>query len=161
MLIPATDHDFAALIAGTAPRGYRVSLAGIESPDTLTMLRALARDIAASFSPAAWLVVEHGEIAAMVSIVAPPAAGVVTIGYGVATDRRGRGIARRAIGDIVTWAASDLRVSALAAATAADNPASQRVLAANGFVQTGTGVDPDDGPLLLWQHSLADAPRGG
>lgn len=151
MLIAAEDSDFAALIAGEPVRGLLQPPDGVESAEVLSMLRRLAADLAADFQPSAWLMAEAGEVVGLCSIVVPPADGVVTIGYGVAPQRRGRGIAQRAIAGLVTWAQGDDRVSALAAATSPANVASQRVLAANGFSRIGMADDPDDGPLILWR----------
>jgi RimJ/RimL family protein N-acetyltransferase len=157
MLISATDGDFAALIAGTAPRGMAVAPGGIESAEILAMLRGLSADVGARFTPNAWMMVEDGEIAGLVSITSTPKDGAIDIGYGVAASRRRRGVARRAIADLVIWAGNDPRVSAITASTAPDNPASQRVLAANGFVRIGATIDPEDGPLILWRRETAPA----
>lgn len=155
MLIPATDADFAALIDGTARPGLAVAPGGIEAAEVLAMLRGLCADIGAAFAPNAWLIVEDGEIAGLCSITSAPRAGAIDIGYGVAASRRRCGIARRAIADLAIWASDDPRVTAITAATSPENPASQRVLAANGFIETGTTIDPDDGPLILWRRETA------
>ena len=153
MLIPATDNDFAALIAGHPVRGHTLPHGGIENPEILTMLRGLAAKI--PFTPNAWLMAEAGEIAGLCSLTTAPENGILTIGYGVAPARRQRGIARRAIADLVAWARTDPRVIAITAATSPENRASQHVLTANGFAPAGERIDPEDGPLRLWHHALA------
>jgi RimJ/RimL family protein N-acetyltransferase len=157
MLIPATDADFAALIAGSALHGLAIAPGGIEGAEILAMLRGLSAEIGASFTPNAWLMVEEGEIAGLCSITSVPKDGVIHIGYGVAVSRHRRGVAQRAIADLILWAGTDPRVTAITAATSPDNPASQRVLVANGFIETGTTIDPEDGPLILWRREVAPA----
>jgi RimJ/RimL family protein N-acetyltransferase len=161
MLIAATPDDFATLVAGGAPRGMALAPGGIESTEIVEMLAGLADSIAASFAPAAWMMVEQGEIVGLLSITDLPCAGVINVGYGVAPSRRRRGVATRAIADLINWAASDTRVTTITAATAPDNLVSQRVLAANGFVQSGTTIDPEDGPLLIWHQDVAAAANQG
>ncbi|MBC7520307.1 MAG: GNAT family N-acetyltransferase [Sandarakinorhabdus sp.] len=155
MLILATDADFAALVAGTALPGLAIAPGGIEGAEILAMLRGLSAEIGASFTPNAWLMVKDDEIAGLVSITSAPKDGAIDIGYGVAASRRRRGIARSAIAELVAWANGDPRVTAITAATSPDNPASQRVLAANGFARIGTTIDPEDGPLILWRSETA------
>ncbi|MBC7520084.1 MAG: GNAT family N-acetyltransferase, partial [Sandarakinorhabdus sp.] len=60
-----------------------------------------------------------------------------------------------AIAELVAWANGDPRVTAITAATSPESPASQRVLAANGFARIGTTIDPEDGPLILWRSETA------
>jgi len=151
MLIEATDDHFAALIAGEAPDGLAVAEGGVETPEVLAMLRGLSAEVGESFEPNAWLIVEDGEVAGLTSLVRTPYVGdTVMIGYGVAASRRGRGIATRAVTDLLAWARSDHRVSTVTAETAIDNLASQRVLEANGFTRSGEREDEDDGPLFCW-----------
>jgi RimJ/RimL family protein N-acetyltransferase len=86
--------------------------------------------------------------------VPPNAEGVVEIGYGVAPERRRLGHATRAVTLLVGAARSDPRVRALIAETALANLPSQRVLQANGFVQTGHGMDDDEGETIVWRLPL-------
>jgi len=151
MLIEATDAHFAALIAGEAPDGLTLAEGGVETPEMLAMLRGLSAEVGETFEPNAWLIVEDGEVAGLTSLVRTPYVGdTVMIGYGVAASRRGRGIATRAVADLLAWARSDHRVSTVTAETAIHNLASQRVLEANGFARSGEREDEDDGPLFCW-----------
>lgn len=43
---------------------------------------------------------------------------------------------------------------ALTAETSVDNPASQTVLARNGFRRVGEREDAEDGPLICWRLEL-------
>ena len=152
MLIEAEDDDFAALVAGIAPRGLMLAAGGIEDAETLTMLRSLAGSIRAGFRPAAWLIVEQDTVIGLCSpIAAPGPAAALDIGYGVAASWRRLGAARRAVADVVDWARADPRIQAVTAATATGNIASQRVLVANSFARTGMAHDDDHGELICWR----------
>ncbi|CAN5596479.1 hypothetical protein BH10PSE4_BH10PSE4_22350 [soil metagenome] len=155
MLIEATDAHFAALIAGRAPGGLAVAEGGVEAPEVLAMLRGLSAEVGESFEPNAWMIVEAGEVVGLCSLVRVPyVGGTVMIGYGVAASRRRRGIAGRAVAELLVWARGDHRVSIVTAETAIDNGPSQRVLEANGFARTGERTDEDDGDLHCWRVSV-------
>jgi len=87
----------------------------------------------------------------MCSITHPPREGVIDIGYGVAPSRQGRGIAGRAIRDVVGWARGRPEVHGITAETSLANLASQRVLAGAGFVRVGERLDAEDGALICWR----------
>lgn len=151
MLIEATDAHFAALLAGDSPDGLVVAEGGVEAPEVLAMLRALSAEVGESFHPNAWMIVENGEVVGLTSLVRTPYVGdTVMIGYGVAASRRRRGIATRAVADLLAWARSDHRVATVTAETSIHNAASQRVLEANGFQRTGERTDAEDGELFCW-----------
>ena len=155
MLIEATDAHFADLIAGRVPQGLRVAEGGVETPRMLAMLRGLSAEVSESFQPNAWLIVEDGEVVGLCSLVRTPYVGdSVMIGYGVAASRRRRGIAGRAVAQLLAWARSDYRVATVTAETAIHNGPSQRVLEANGFTRTGEREDEEDGPLLCWSVAV-------
>jgi RimJ/RimL family protein N-acetyltransferase len=154
MLLPATDADFALLLEGRAPRGLRLPDSALAPPEVLAMLRDLAAVIATVFEPAAWLVVDGDEAVGLLSVTRPPHEGELHIGYGVAPSREGRGIATRAVGELVDWARGDARVIRLTADTSVDNLGSQRVLESNGFTRIGEREDPEDGRLACWERRL-------
>ena len=151
MILAATAADFAALRDGRAPRGFRLPDSPIASPPVLGMLAELADSIALVFAPAAWLIVEDGEVVGLCSITRMPLGNAVNIGYGVAPTRQSRGSAGRAVGDIVAWARTDARIHRLTAETTPDNTPSQRVLERNGFLRCGERHDPEDGLVICWQ----------
>ena len=161
MLIEAEDADFETLCAKDEARGYRVAADGFASPETLAMLREVAQEVRAEIAPAAWLIVEAGEIVGMVTLKnAPDEAGRVEIGYGVAGSHHRRGIAGRAVAGVLAWARAHPQIWAVTAETAEDNLASQRVLARNGFVPCGRRSDEEDGDLLLWEAPTESAGTG-
>lgn len=153
MLIEAKNEDFAALSRGEAPAPLRLCDSPVAPPEVLAMLAELADEIGGVFSPAAWMMVEDGEIVGLISPTRPLDAedGSLHIGYGVAPTRQGRGAATRAVADLAAWAKDDPRVNALTAETSVDNPASQAVLARNGFQAVGERVDDEDGPVICWR----------
>ncbi len=151
-LQPASDADLAALVAGQAPPPLLVPPGGIESADTLAMLRNLAAGIRPGFAPAAWLLVAAGEIVGLLSLVKPPAEGVLHIGYGIAPARRRLGHARAAVRALCNWARDDARVLGISAETNIDNLPSQKVLTANGFAVCGERHDDEDGAMLIWHR---------
>jgi [ribosomal protein S5]-alanine N-acetyltransferase len=76
-----------------------------------------------------------------------------SVGYWVARDRNGRGLASRALAAMVDYAFTELDLHRLEATTAVDNVASQRVLARTGFTQIGVARKR----ILIrgaWQDSL-------
>ena len=100
-----------------------------------------------------WLAVSEGEVIASLAVKEPVTAGAVEIGYGVAAERRGRGIATMAVGLLLPVLAGH-GVTLVRAETAVRNPASGRVLLKTGFQRWGGRVDPEDGALDLWQRNL-------
>ncbi len=66
-----------------------------------------------------------------------PAWGIGEVGYYVDPDAQGQGYATAAVGLLVDYAFDDRRLEKLSADALATNPASQRVLEKNGFVEEG------------------------
>ena len=64
--------------------------------------------------------------------------GMVEVGYGLREGFCGNGYMTEAVKVVSQWALSQPRVSRVEAETEADNSSSQKVLAACGFVPTGT-----------------------
>ena len=155
MLVEAEAADFASLLAGSAPHPFAlVPDSLLAPPEVLQMLADLAAAIRPHFAPSSWMIVEGGEIVGLLSAVRPPANGELHIGYGIVSSRRRRGLAARAVTELVVWASSDPRLERLTAETAVDNLPSQRVLEVNNFRVTGTREDADDGSLLTWERMV-------
>jgi RimJ/RimL family protein N-acetyltransferase len=153
MIVEATIADFDALIRGADVNGCRVAAGGIETPEVLAMLKNLAANVGADFKPAAWMIVDHGIIIGLCSLLTPPdAAGVIAIGYGIDTQYRGQGHGTRAIHDIADWARRHHSISAITAETASDNYPSQQILRNNGFIKSGERHDAQDGDLYCWLY---------
>jgi len=155
MLIDATDALFARLVSGESLDGLTVAEGGLEAPEVLAMLQGLAASLRESIDPCAWLMVEAGEVVGLISLTKPPTAeGAVEIGYGVAESRRGRGVAGRAVGDLLTLARAHPALKTIIAETSPRNLASQAALVRNGFVRTGERFDEEDGDLICWRAEV-------
>ena len=155
MILPAEDEDFEALLLGKPIQDLRSG--GRIAPDpVIQMLRDLANRIRATCDPAAWWMVEADEVVGLCSITSGPSAeGVIDIGYGVSDSHEGRGVAIRAVGEVLKWARLRSDLTAVTAETSIHNPASQRVLERNGFVRTGARTDAEDGDLICWRIPVA------
>ena len=154
MIVETTCEDYASLLLGVAPRGFRLADTPIAPEAVLAMLAEVAATVGRRFSPASWLIVDGNEVVGLCSVTRPPDGGIIDIGYGIAPSRQNRGIAGRAIGDIVTWASGTAQVRAITAETAVANLPSQRVLLRNGFISVGERIDDEDGPLICWRRSI-------
>lgn len=156
MLVEATADHFAALLRDQAPEGLTLCDSPLAPPPVMAMLAQLADRIRPAFAPAAWMIVEAGEVVGLLSPTRPLDVRdrSLHIGYGVAPTRQGRGVATRAVADLIAWARQDDRVHALTAETSVDNPASQTVLSRNGFQAVGQRVDDEDGPVIAWRLDL-------
>ncbi len=66
--------------------------------------------------------------------------GTAEIGYWVAREARGRGVARRALIALTRWAAGELGLHRLIVTHSTENPASCRVAAAAGYTVEGTQI---------------------
>ena len=124
-------------------------------PGVLRLLRGMTKRLEDAGCRGSWLIVAGSEVVGLCGYKQPPSQdGKVEIGYGIAMGRRDRGHASRAVAAMLDHARRDPAISAVVAATAVANVVSQRVLERNGFAQTGTSYDPDDGELIWWQSIL-------
>ncbi|KKB82816.1 acetyltransferase [Devosia limi DSM 17137] len=155
MITEASASDFALLQVGRAPDDYRLAPGNIAPTEVIEMLSELAEGIRPNFTPCAWMIIEDGEIVGLCSLIRTPEASNIHIGYGVSPSRWGKGIASRAVADVLAWARRHPRVDWVTAETGAENLASQSVLRRNGFEQIGTCVNEEDGPLIQWRKNTA------
>lgn len=81
----------------------------------------------------------------------PTAAGVVELGYEVADEYRGRGLATAFAGALVAQAFAHPAVTAIVAHTLAVLNPSTRVLLNHRFTKVADLYDPADGPLWQWE----------
>ena len=157
-LVELEDADFEWLLSGDAAprRGLTLPPGGVDEPETLEHVRRLTRRLHAAGRRSSWMAVAGTDVVGMIGHKTPPSPdGTVEIGYGIAPSRRGLGYATQAVAALIADARGDGAVRAIAAETANDNLASQRVLTKNGFARLGQRTDPDDGPLVLWRLELA------
>ena len=85
----------------------------------------------------------------------PDRTGMVEIAYGIVPSREGRGYATEAAAALVRFALADEQVRLVRAHTLPMLNPSARVLEKCGFRNTGTFVDPDDGPVWRWERGPA------
>ncbi|MEU9044173.1 MULTISPECIES: GNAT family N-acetyltransferase [unclassified Kitasatospora] len=81
--------------------------------------------------------------------------GSAELGYRIAESAAGRGLASAVVAEVCRLAATSYGLTGLTAATTVDNPASQAVLARNGF-RFVDEVLLGDRPGLSYRRSLAD-----
>jgi RimJ/RimL family protein N-acetyltransferase len=157
MLVEAVDAHFAWML-GEIPApfpGLKLPHDGVDSPGVLRLLRNMTRRLTEAGCGGSWLVVAGNEVVGLCGYKQPPSEdGKIEIGYGIALGHRDRGYASRAVAGLLDHARRDPAIFVVTAATATANVVSQRVLERNGFVQTGTSYDPDDGTLIWWQAKL-------
>jgi RimJ/RimL family protein N-acetyltransferase len=127
------DLDRADILAG-APLPRAVEL---PPPPMLERCRAVyaADPTLVGFGP--WLLLEDGAVVGNAGFHGPPEDGVVELGYGLAPQVWGRGLATEAATALVAWAQADLRVERIVADVDPPNAASQAVLAKLGFARAG------------------------
>ena len=156
-LVEAVDAHYAWML-GEIPAPFsnlRLPPDGVDSPGVLRLLRGMTKRLEDAGCRGSWLIVAGSEVVGLCGYKQPPSQdGKVEIGYGIAMGRRDRGHASRAVAAMLDHARRDPAISAVVAATAVANVVSQRVLERNGFAQTGTSYDPDDGELIWWQSIL-------
>ncbi len=156
-LIPASDADFAWLLAPQTahPAGLTVPPGGVEDAPILSLLRAVANSVRPAHPPGMWLMVADAEIVGLIGYkLAPDSEGRVEIIYGVAASRQQRGLCTQAVAELVRIAVQDEGIRLLYAETAVANQPSQKVLRANGFQQTATRQDAEDGALFCWLREV-------
>lgn len=151
-LVVATTAHFAwAKAGGPGPSadGLVLPPGGLDSPEVLGWVERSAREVSRGLGrPSAWLIASGMDAVGLISFKALPRERAIEIGYGVAERHRGLGHASRAVALVLDEArALGLDVTA---ETTAENLASQRVLARNGFERCGERVDVDE-RLLAWR----------
>lgn len=82
---------------------------------------------------------------------APPAAGVVEVGYEIAKSCRGRGLATAAVAALVDEAFAHPEIDTVIAHTLTEHNASNRILEKLGFRHDG--YDTEDGQTV-WRYAL-------
>jgi ribosomal-protein-alanine N-acetyltransferase len=90
----------------------------------------------------------------------PPAQGAVEIGYSVAPEYRGAGLATAAARRLVTAAEQSGEVRLVVAHTLAAPGPSTAILRRLGFARVGEAVDPDEGRVWRWELELGSSEPG-
>jgi [ribosomal protein S5]-alanine N-acetyltransferase len=137
LLRPDDAHGLAALY-----RANRNFLRPFEPerPDSFFTPAAQRRRIARLGADAwRWAIEDDGAMVGMIvlaDVVREPLQ-LGNIGYFVSREHNGRGLATRAVAEVVEFAFGEAGLHRLEAGTLPDNHASQRVLEKNGFVRFG------------------------
>ena len=136
-----------AIVEGRRPDDWAPDYPGDGDVVIARLLRDAGPGPSAYDGPEPWghfQVVERatGGVIGGIGFLGPPEHGVVEVGYGIVSSRRGSGYATEALSLLVDVAFADPDVVALAAGTAAGNVASERVLTKAGFTEVpgATGV---------------------
>ena len=158
MLLEAEDKHFAWMLGGPTPEsGLRLPSDGVDAPSVLEIVRRMATALRVTYGVGSWMIVVDHEVVGLCGYKGPPDLdGVVEIGYGVASSRRKRGYATRAIMDLLKVAQQDRAIRGVVAETTTENMASERVLERNGIVREFKRIDPEDGEVVLWRRDLSD-----
>lgn len=139
-------HGFAA-----NPGDWLVPDGGVDELTTLHKLRRAAQELRSAGSPHSYLIVHDKEVVGLCGYKHPPRLdGHVEIGFGIATSRRNRGHATRAVALLIEHARHDHGVGTVVAETRVDNVASQGVLRRNGFTMSAKRRDAEEGELIIW-----------
>ena len=104
--------------------------------------------------PGSYVVVDldNDEVVGQLGTMGPPDGEEVEIGYGINASACGRGIASRAVGELLALLSMPAPgIGRVMARTAVLNPASGRVLEKNRFLVLGR-EDSTEGELLVWNR---------
>jgi RimJ/RimL family protein N-acetyltransferase len=138
-LRPMTAQDADAITAAAQdpeiPRWTRVPVP-YRRADALSWVAGAELELDAGVT-IGWLAVDHEDrLLASISVMEiDREAGTGEIGYWVAREARGRGVATRAVRLVRDWAAAELGLSTIEIEVHEDNLASQAVARAAGFVE--------------------------
>lgn len=148
LLYPIGDRDMETLAAGETDAALRQAY--------LEMLQGCVNDPENRQWHAVWLMElkeAPGIVVGDFSFKGLNADGMVEIGYGLRDGCCGKGYMTEAVRTVCAWALAQPFVTRVEAETEPDNTASQRVLAACGFVPTGTRGE--EGPRFVFGKSAA------
>jgi ribosomal-protein-alanine N-acetyltransferase len=137
LLGPGDEHELAALY-----RANREFLRPFEPrrPDDFFTAAAQRRRIDRIGDDLwRWAIEADGRMVGMIALadVVREPLQLGNVGYFVAREHNGRGLATRAVADVVQFAFGEAGLHRLEAGTLPDNHASQRVLEKNGFARFG------------------------
>jgi RimJ/RimL family protein N-acetyltransferase len=171
-LRPSTARDADALTAACQdpeiPRWTRVPVP-YRRADALRWIAASELELGAGVT-IGWLAVDDEDrLLASISVMQiDREAGTGEIGYWVAREARGRGVATRAVRLVRDWAAAELGLTRLEIEAHEDNLASQAVARAAGFREAGERRLPlreglPDGRYVIfhWRSAPPGSPGGG
>jgi ribosomal-protein-alanine N-acetyltransferase len=158
------DHAAAILAFEVANRAYFAASISDRGDEYFEQFAAkhsrLVADQEAGNSAYYVLVAEDGSVLGRFNLIVT-GAGVAELGYRLAQQAAGRGVATATVCEVCSFASARHGISTLRAATSRDNVASQRVLLKAGFTEAGP-ADPGDigGKQGSWYERSVAALRG-
>ena len=133
--------------------GYAICAGWEVFPEALPRTRdALADDPDTRWGTRLFVLDEPPTLVGWGGFKGPPAGGVVELGYAIAPEVRGRGLAGQAVRALLLEAFSDGAVQAVIAHTLPEPGPSTRVLEKTGFAHDGDVSDGGHGRLWRWRH---------
>ncbi|RKF18052.1 N-acetyltransferase [Alginatibacterium sediminis] len=158
-LIQVSEAQFAQLDASaTMFSSYRVHQEALPPAHVLARASKLVEQGAAARWAYPYLIVTDTHVVGSCGFKGPAQSGQLEIGYNVAPDARGRGVASAAVNLLTGLAFSSGEVSAVVALIAPENKASLHVIANNNFHYQNDVIDSDGEALQCWQ--LKRSPTG-
>lgn len=136
------DGDLDAIVAICGDREVARRLAGVPHPYGPDDARFFLDTIVPNDLVWAITLRETAMLVGMIGLSPDHGGGAWELGYWIARDRWGQGIATEAGAAVVGYAMRDLWLASLGSGHFIDNPASGRVLEKLGFVETGRGERP-------------------
>ncbi|GAB20574.1 putative acetyltransferase [Gordonia effusa NBRC 100432] len=144
-------RSFERLVGSPIPAGWPEFPESVEH--TLTSLRSAPTSATSEWTMHLFTETATGALIGSGGYYGPPVDGVVEIGYEIAPEFRGRGLATHAAAALIQKAA-DAGVTQIKAHTLAGPNPSTGVLNALGFEFVAEQHDPDEGPLWEWSRAL-------
>ena len=150
VLSPLSDGEMEALIAGEAEAALRQAYG--------EMLQGCRREPDKRLWHAVWAIrlkAPPGSVVGDFSFKGLDPEGMAELGYGLREGFCGQGYMTETVKAVCAWALSQPGVTRVEAETAPENLASQKVLAAAGFVPAG--VQGEEGPRFVFKTARRDA----
>lgn len=154
LVIDDADFEWMSEDAPGPRNGLTLPSGGVEDPAVLKQVRKMFRRLDEAGCRAHWMILSGREVVGLCSYKQVPKDGAAEIGYGIASSKRGMGHATRAVAELLRAAELDPEVRIVTAETSISNVASARVLEKNGFEQTGSRFDAEDGELIEWRRVI-------
>ena len=135
---PLREEDARALLElRLANRAFLAPFDPVRPESFFTL--AMQSEVARNPDGLRFAIIDRGALAGTIALsnVSYGSFRSANVGYWVSADRNGRGLATRAVGELVEHAFRVLGLHRLEAGTLVDNVGSQRVLQKNGFERIG------------------------
>ncbi|NVC96086.1 GNAT family N-acetyltransferase [Vibrio natriegens] len=144
------NEQFHQLISGTS--GIEIKFCNGSVPPKHVLNRSVqhAQNAMADIWSLPYMMLFQDHVVGFCGFKDAPKAGEVEIGYNVAPQQQGRGLAKSAVNQLCNLAFGSGAVEKVVALISSTNLASLNVVNANNFVFTGMVVDDDNEELEKW-----------